>query len=63
MPTYNANNDRDRVKVELRLDKVVLSIEQDDGAQAQALLTAGDARAIAGLLEDAAASGERTPGA
>lgn len=49
------------VEVHVRLDKVVLVVKRDQERTAQAELTPTDARELARMLEDAAATGERTP--
>jgi len=56
------NSGRDRVEVHNRLDKVVLVVSQQDDARVETELTATDAREIARMLEEAAATGEQTPG-
>lgn len=49
------------MEVHHRLDKVVLVLAAQNDARAQTELTASDARAIARMLEQTAATGEQTP--
>ena len=51
---------RDRVEVQVRLDKVVLLVQQQETGTAQTELTPADARGLVHMLEDAAAAAERT---
>jgi len=62
VPVLQTNSGRDRVEVHNRLDKVVLVVSQQDDARVETELTASDAREIARMLEEAAATGEQTPG-
>lgn len=57
----HADAGRDRLKVQVRLDKVVLVVQQQVAGTAQAELTPKEARDLARMLEDAAAAAERTP--
>lgn len=53
---------RDRVTIQVRLDKVVLTVSSDQGSSDQVKLTPADAREVVELLRQAAAAAEKTPG-
>lgn len=53
---------RDRVEVQVRLDKVVLAVGSDQGDGDHVELTPANAREVAELLREAAAAAEKTPG-
>lgn len=61
MTVYRTNSGRDCVEVHNRLDKVVLVVGVRDDARTQTELTPVDARELARMLEEAAATGEQTP--
>jgi hypothetical protein len=60
MSTHSADSGRDTVEVDNRLDKVVLAVVEHDAGTARTVLTAEGAREIAGALERAADTAERT---
>lgn len=61
MPRLETDVGRDAIEVDVRLDKVVLTVsEGDDSATTE--LTPAEARAVRRMLEQAADSAEQTPG-
>jgi hypothetical protein len=60
MTVLHADVGRDRVEVQVRLDKVVLLVQQQQVGAAQTELTPADARDLAHMLGDAADAAERT---
>ncbi len=62
MTAHQTNAGRDSVEVYNRLDKVVLVVTPQDADRVETELTAAGAREIAGMLQQAAETGEQTPG-